>query len=81
MSGVDVMAVLDDLIADMGDLPGTTGHKVALVRYAVAELIAANTELEEANADPRHTLGRDLRVINAEVRTRTAFANLTGGAA
>ena len=38
---VDVLAVLDDLIADMGDTPGTTGHQVAHVRGAVAELIEA----------------------------------------
>lgn len=43
-------------------------------RDAVAELIAANVELEEANADPAHTLGRDLRVVNAEKRLRAALA-------
>ncbi len=36
---VGVLAVLDDLIADMGDTPGTTGHQVAQVRAAVAELV------------------------------------------
>lgn len=40
MSGpVDVLAVLDDLAADMGDTPGTAGHQVAQVSAAVAELI------------------------------------------
>lgn len=37
----NALAVLDDLIADMGDTPGTTGHQVAQVRDAVAELIEA----------------------------------------
>ena len=37
----NALAVLDDLIADMGDTPGTTGHQVAQVRAAVAELIEA----------------------------------------
>ena len=41
---VDVLAVLDDLIADMGDTPGTTGHRVAQVRAAVAEMIEAAGE-------------------------------------
>lgn len=38
---VDVLAVLSDLAADMGDTPGTTGHQIAQVRAAVAELIEA----------------------------------------
>jgi hypothetical protein len=41
VSGVDVLAVLDDLVADMGDTPGTTGHQVEQARAAVAELIEA----------------------------------------
>ena len=37
---VDVLAVMDDLIADMGgETPGTTGHQVAQARAAVAELV------------------------------------------
>lgn len=41
MGAAGALAVLDDLIADMGDTPGTTGHQVARVRDAVAELIEA----------------------------------------
>ena len=37
----NALAVLDDLVADMGDTPGTTGHQVAQARAAVAELIEA----------------------------------------
>lgn len=47
MSGVDVLAVLDDLVADMGDLPGTTGQQVAQVRDAVAELIEAARVIDD----------------------------------
>ena len=42
----NALAVLDDLIADMGDTPGTTGHQVAQVRDAVAELIEATRAVE-----------------------------------
>ncbi len=37
----NALAVLDDLIADMGDTPGTTGHQVAQVRAIFADLIQA----------------------------------------
>jgi len=42
---VDVLAVLSDLAADMGDTPGTTGHQIAQVRAAVAELIEAASDI------------------------------------
>lgn len=46
MSGVDVLAVLDELVADMGEpLPGTTSHKLHQVRDAVAELVRAVDEI------------------------------------
>lgn len=38
---VDALAILDDVIADMGDLPGTQGHELAKARSAVAELVKA----------------------------------------
>ena len=84
MSGVDVLAVLDDLVADMGDTPGTTGQQVAQARAAVAELIEALNELYEADADRRsdgmRTVGMDLRSMSAEKRLAAALANVTGRA-
>jgi len=48
MKAVDVLAVLDEVIADMGgDTPGTSGHRLAEARTAVAELIEAAQELDE----------------------------------
>jgi len=46
MSAADVLAAMDEVIADMGgDTPGTTGHRLAEARDAVAELIEANRKI------------------------------------
>ena len=90
---IDVLAVMDALceVADEHQDEGPDGcgwasDKLSKLRAegpearaAVAELIAANVELAESNADPAHTLGRDLRVINAEKRLHAALARVTGG--
>lgn len=83
MSGVDVLAVLADLVADMGDLPGTTGHQVAQVRDAVAELIAAGKALQDGmdeNETSRFDAGPAKRFLAADARHRAALARIGGAA-
>lgn len=88
MSGVDVVAVLDDLVADMGDTPGTTGQQVAQARAAVAELIEAARVIDGRIAYYA-SIGEDAEQ-NIEdwaytdrsgdmARYRAALANVTGG--
>ena len=86
MSGVDVLALLDDLVADMGDTPGTTGQQVAQVRGAVAELIEAlkrTTDrlgvVVESDADDGNPECHD--DVAAYAAGVAALANVTGGAA
>lgn len=74
MSGVDVLAVLAGLVADMGEAPGTTGHQVEQARAAVAELIEAAKEVVDSEDEPRFIYG----AINS---LRAALARVQGGAA
>lgn len=82
MSAVDVLAVLADLVADMGDAPGTTGHQVAQVRDAVAGLIEAD-KAYDATCDRAQLYpcpGMDEHVRAARKRRRAALARVQGGA-
>lgn len=66
---VEVLAVLSDLAADMGDTPGTTGHQIAQVRAAVAELIEACAPV--LRHDPAFDTG-------PEAHLRAALASVGG---
>ena len=71
------LAVLDDLISDMGDTPGTTGHQVAHVRGAVAELIEAASRA--AIAATRGDENRPGAIRNADLDAlRAAVARVQG---
>jgi len=51
MSAVNVLGVLDELVADIGDTSGTTGHQVEQARAAVAGLMEALHEGRRAIGD------------------------------
>lgn len=79
---VDVLAVMERETRSLIALHGpSAASDLGQACAAVAELIEANVELAAANADPRHTMGRDLRVITAEKRLAAALARVQGGAA
>ena len=78
----NALAVLDDLIADMGDTPGTTGHRVAQVRAAVAELIEATraVELEVIPYSPRRPYSSDSYLPSVLLEPLSAALANCGGA-
>ena len=81
---VNVLAVLDDLIADMGDTPGTTGHQVAQARAAVADLIEALEEAVACGMVPKSSAleggaSRHIRQVRCADMIRAALAKATGG--
>lgn len=88
MSGVDVRVVLDELVADMGDTPGTTGHQVAQARDAVAELmdrVEARKRLRDefrewSKANHGHPAPRDFmrRFTSSDDRVNSALARCRG---
>jgi len=71
---VDALAILDDVIADMGDLPGTQGHELAKARAAVAELIEAALNVSWCCHCADDLLGEWAALA-------AALDNVTGGAA
>jgi len=73
---VNVLAVLDGLIADMGDAPGTTGHAVAEARAAVAQLIAATGPVLIGGM----TTVRDRMEMTRRLRNLSAALDRAGGA-
>ena len=76
MSGpVNALSVLDGLISDMGDTPGTTGHQVAQAREAFAGLVKALCEFDALEL-PSHP-GTPPRLR----RLREALARVQGGSA
>lgn len=85
MSRVDVLAVLDELVADMGDTPGTTGHQIALTRAAVAELLEADAEFDKANSaySPLFAKGNNAHTyrdfVAARDRRAAALSRCRGG--
>lgn len=90
MSAVNVLGVLDELVADMGNTPGTTGQQVEQVRAAVAELIEAIKPLAaldlrpdgfDKRDDSQPVYARDKTVITVgDVRRASAaLANCRGG--
>lgn len=66
----NVLAVLDEVVADMGgDLPGTQGHELAQVRAAVAELVEAAKRVDALSIQSA-----------AHGRLRAALAGVGGAA-
>lgn len=78
MSGVNVLAVLDELADDMGDTPGTTGDQVAQVRAAVAELFEV---ADEAYAELVADSARDGPRCLLLTRLEATLSRCRGGAA
>ncbi len=84
MSGpVNALSVLDGLIADMGDTPGTTGHQLAQAREAVAELIEATraVELEVIPYSPRRPYSSDSYLPSVLLEPLSAALANCGGSA
>lgn len=75
------LAVLDDLIADMGIVPGTTGAQLAQTRDDLRELIeAGNTLIEEWDRQDNGRFdGMTAKAFfAAEARFRAALARVGG---
>lgn len=84
---VDVLAVLDDAIADYADCRFTdrhgTGPGLIAARAAIAELIAADAEFDKARDgyNPLYAKRDQLdRYKTAENRRAAAIARVKGGA-